>query len=236
VFTVAAMIAFPLASRGGRVRRLLSSVVVGGLSMTTTLATARRWGAPRTAAAATAISVGTTTVEHVGTRHGLPFGRYSYTKALQPQVAGVPVIVPLAWWAMALPAREAAHAALGRRSTPITRVAGGAVALTAWDLFLDPQMVGEGYWWWARRGRYRSIPLSNYAGWLVVSAVVMGVLELAVPPKDDADPMLVAEYATMGVLETVGFAAFFRDRVVAAVGGAAMVPLAAAAVARVLRD
>ena len=32
----------------------------------------------------------------------------------------------------------------------------------------------------------------------------------------------------MGVMETVGFAAFFRDRLVAAVGGAAMLPIAAA--------
>jgi hypothetical protein len=40
-------------------------------------------------------------------------------------------------------------------------VARVAAALTAWDLFLDPQMVGEGYWTWERRGRYRDIPLSN---------------------------------------------------------------------------
>ena len=33
----------------------------------------------------------------------------------------------------------------------------------------------------------------------------------------------------MGVMETLGFAAFFGDRVVAAVGGAAMLPIAAAA-------
>ena len=44
--------------------------------------------------------------------------------------------------------------------------------------------------------------------------------------------MLVAEYAGMGVMETVGFAAFFRDRLVAAVGGAAMLPIAALAAAR----
>ena len=44
------------------------------------------------------------------------------------------------------------------------------------------------------------------------------------------DPALVAEYGAMAVMETLGFAAFFRDRVVAAVGGAAMLPVAAAAV------
>ena len=41
-------------------------------------------------------AVATGVVERVGTQTGLPFGRYAYTGALQPQVAHVPVIVPLA--------------------------------------------------------------------------------------------------------------------------------------------
>ena len=36
------------------------------------------------------------------------------------------------------------------RSSPWRRIALGAVALTAWDLFLDPQMTAEGYWRWDR--------------------------------------------------------------------------------------
>ena len=112
---------------------------------------------------------------------------------------------------------------------PFGRVVLGAAALTAWDLFLDPQMVGEGYWRWARVGRYRRIPASNFAGWFVVSLAVMGALELALPADEAPDPALVAEYGAMAVMETLGFAAFFRDRVVAAVGGAAMLPVAAAA-------
>ena len=51
-----------------------------------------------------------------------------------------------------------------------------------------------------------------------------------------ADPVLVGEYTTMAVMETLGFAAFFRDRLVATVGGAAMVPIAATAVVRLLRE
>ncbi len=180
----------------------------------------------------------TTVVERVGTRTGLPFGRYVYTGALQPQVAGVPAIVPLAWFAMALPAREAAHAALGPRSNPATRIALGSAALTAWDLFLDPQMVGEGYWVWARRGIYRGIPLGNFVGWFVTGVGVMAALELLLPPSDhaaDADGALVAEYTFMGVMETIGFARFFRDPTVAIVGGLGMVPIAVAAVVGKLR-
>jgi hypothetical protein len=67
----------------------------------------------------------TTIVERVGTATGVPFGRYGYTSALQPQVAHVPAIVPLAWFALGLPARETAHAALGERSTPVRRIVSG---------------------------------------------------------------------------------------------------------------
>lgn len=227
--TLAGMIATPLAARGGPVRRVLSSVVVTGLFATTSAAAARRWGPTRTAATAAGVCTATAAVEHVGTVTGVPFGRYAYTEALRPQVAGVPAIVPLAWFAMAVPAREAAHAALGDRSTPLGRIGLGAVALTAWDLFLDPQMVGEGYWAWARRGRYRGIPVTNFLGWLATSAVVMAALEVALPADEPADRTLVAEYGVMAGMETLGFAAFFRDRLVAAVGGAAMLPVAGAA-------
>jgi putative membrane protein len=174
-------------------------------------------------------------VEKLGTSTGVPFGRYRYTGALRPSVAGVPVLVPLAWHAMALPAREAAHAALGRRSTARARIAAGSAALVAWDLFLDPQMVGEGYWEWARRGRYRGIPISNLLGWFLTGAGLMAALERLAPIPSGpgaVDRALVAEYSWMAMMETLGFVWFFRDRVVAAVGGAAMLPVAALAARR----
>ena len=225
--TVIGMIATPPARRGGAVRRTLTTVVVAGCFATTTAAVMRRWGIGRAALAAGATVIGTAAVEAVGARTGRPFGRYGYTAGLRPQCAGVPVVVPLAWFAMAVPARETAHAALGSRSDVGTRLVAGAAALTAWDLFLDPQMVGEGYWRWARPGVYRGVPLSNFVGWFVTGLAVMAVLEVTVPPAEPATD-LVAEYGAMSVMETVAFSAFFRDRVVAVVGGIATVPLALA--------
>ncbi len=67
-------------------------------------------------------------VERVGTTTGWPFGRYTYTGRLRPAVAGVPIVVPAAWWAMALPAREVAHAVLG----PIARRRGGGSPSVPW--------------------------------------------------------------------------------------------------------
>ncbi len=232
--TAAAMVAFPLSHTGSPARRVISNAVVGALATTTTSASVRRWGIGRGLVTASLVVATTAAVEAFGTATGVPFGRYRYTGRLRPTIAGVPVVVPLAWWAMAVPAREVADAALGQRSRPIPRFALGAAALTAWDLFLDPQMTAEGYWRWRRDGGYRGIPASNFAGWLLTSLAVMGVLELALPPSTP-DPVLVAEYAAMGAMETVGFGALFGDRLVAAVGGAAMLSIAALAAVRITR-
>ncbi len=233
--TALAMVATPLAPQGGRIRRVLSSVVVVGAAATTGLRSVERWGPRRAAAAATTVAAATAAVERVGVATGLPFGGYHYTRALRPQVAGVPVIVPLAWFALAVPARESAVSVLGGRSSVPARLALGSLALTAWDLFLDPQMVGEGYWRWTSGGRYRGIPLSNYIGWFVTGLGVLALLEVLLPPADEPDPVLVGEYGFMAAMETVGFAAFFRDRLVAAVGGSVMGTIAAAAVAGLVR-
>ena len=240
--TVGSMIATPLLPRGGRGRRRLTTAVVAGLAGTTAAHLTRRWGGGRTVATAAVVTGATAAIERVGTRTGLPFGRYSYTGALRPEIAGVPVIVPLAWFAMAPAARETAHGALGARSSAPTRTVLGAAALTAWDLFLDPQMVGEGYWRWTRAGRYRGIPVSNYLGWLCTGIVLMAALERLVPVTDrgadesgvatGSDGALTVQYAYMAVMETIGFARFFGDRLVAAVGGAAMLPIAAASLVR----
>lgn len=229
--TAAAMIATPLARRRSVAREVLADVVVGGLATVTTGLAARRWGGRRAIVTGAGIAVATAVVEAVGTRTGVPFGRYRYAGRPRPVVAGVPVAVPAAWWAMALPAREIAHAALGARSAPMPRIALGAAALTAWDLFLDPQMTAEGYWRWSRRGAYRGVPLSNYVGWFVTGLAVMAALERTLEPQR-VDRALVAEYAGMAVMETVGFAAFFRDPLVAAVGALGMVPVSALALLR----
>ena len=229
VVHAAALIATPLRRRGRRAG--LAGAVIGTLCCATAAATARRWGPGRAAATGAAVAATTALIEKVGTSTGIPFGRYAYTGALRPMVRGIPAVVPMAWFAMALPAREVAHGALGEGSTVLRRIGAGALCLTAWDLFLDPQMVGEGYWRWARRGRYRAIPLTNYIGWLLTSAFVMAMLEVLVPPGAP-EPTLIGEYGWMAAMQTLGFAVFFDDPIVAAVGGAAMLPPALIASAR----
>jgi putative membrane protein len=77
--------------------------------------------------------------EVLGWKTGIPFGAYHYTESLQPQLLGVPLLIPLAWLMMLPPAWAVAQRVTGRRSG-IAFIAVSALAFTAWDLFLDPQM------------------------------------------------------------------------------------------------
>ena len=116
-------------------------------------------------------------VEMVGVHTGWPFSPYSYTDVLQPQVFDVPMLVPLAWTMMAYPALTVGTTLAQRRGW---RIVIGAFALSCWDLFLDPQMVGEGYWVWESElpglPGIDTIPIVNYLGWFAVSLVLMIVL------------------------------------------------------------
>ena len=202
-----------------------TSIVVVAFFATTCALAVAVWTWPRVLAAAAAVVVATFVLELVGSTTGWPFGVYHYTAALRPQAAGVPLVVPLAWLAMAIPAREVAARLVG---PGWARVALAAVALTAWDIMLDPQMVDEGYWVWAADGPWRGIPLSNYAGWLVSSAAVMVVLDRLLPGPGRSRAML-GLYTWWGATEAVAFVVFFGDPVVGLVGGLAMLSLAALA-------
>ncbi|HEU5081772.1 MAG TPA: carotenoid biosynthesis protein [Acidimicrobiales bacterium] len=220
-----AQIAIPLVDHDPTLE-WLSSLVVVAFAATTLVLAVDAWGAARSGAAAVVVVVATLAVEKLGTTTGVPFGEYDYTGALQPTVAGVPLIVPLAWFAMGVPALEVGHAI--RFPGRLGAVLVGAVALTAWDLFLDPQMVDAGYWEWAVDGRYHGIPLSNYAGWLVTGVVVLAVVERIRPAVPPSAPLLWL-YTWWAVMSTVGFVVFFGEPAVGLVGGVAMGTVAALA-------
>lgn len=172
-------------------------------------------------AAAGAVGFG---AEVVGVRTGLPFGRYRYGDKLGPKAGGVALAVPAAWALLARPSWVAAGLATGPGASRVRRVAVAACALTAWDVFLDPRMAADGYWTWERPGLYEGIPASNYAGWLLTSAVVFAgfaVLDADDEPAVDGGDAL-ALYAWTWIGETFANAALWRRPRVAAAGATAM--------------
>ncbi|MFH0240893.1 carotenoid biosynthesis protein [Streptomyces sp. HK10] len=182
---VLCQIPYPLVS--GPWRDALTVVGVVVFCLASVAAAALRHGVRGPLALFTVAGLGGLVVEAVGVRTGFPFGAYHYTGSLGPSVAGVPVVVPLAWIMMAWPALEAGRVLAGSRKRAGTIAARvrtaviGGWALASWDVFLDPQMVDAGRWVWSDPHPglpgVEGVPLTNFAGWVAVSVVMVAALD-----------------------------------------------------------
>ncbi len=179
------------------------AVVVQAVTVLVILAQA--WGWKRTASLLALMTMLAYLAEFLGSQTGFPFGKYHYTDALQPQWAGVPLLIPLAWWMMLPPSWAVARLIVGERGRLPAFAFVAALAFTAWDLFLDPQMVAWGFWEWETPGSYFGIPLVNYLGWLLVSALITALAR----PRDLPLTPLVAVYAITWLLQTIGQGLFW---------------------------
>lgn len=216
---VAAQISLPLTT--SRVSQITSLVVVTMTALAFTLSL-RAWGPRRLAATSIAVVAATIGIESLATRWGFPFGTYQYSSLLQPQIMGTPVIVGLAWLAMGLPSWELAKALT---ASPWLRPLATGVFLAAWDLLLDPQMTGYGFWSWDNPGSvsWFGIPLSNYFGWLVTGTLI-GAFFLKVDPNPtrvNLDAVVV--YVWMSFFSSLGFLLpfVFDEPIIGVVGAVA---------------
>jgi uncharacterized membrane protein len=218
---VAVQIAYPLMPEPWRTPVTVTSVVVFFLAVVADVA---RVHDAAGAALVVAVAGGAGLIaEAVGVATGWPFGRYSYTGTLGAEVLGVPVVVPLAWVMMAWPALVVART-LAVRGPAVVAV--GALALTAWDVFLDPQMVAAGHWQWSDPSPglplVPGIPLTNYVGWLLVSAVVIALLNGALGRHDGPSAPAAALYLWVYFSSVLGHLVFFGLPGSAVTGGLLM--------------
>jgi uncharacterized membrane protein len=229
---VLAEIIYPLVSGGTRAALVVVTVCAGCLLSVGHAYVSR--GIRAAGALVLVTTGGGFAVEAVGRSTGFPFGAYDYTDALGPRLLGVPLVIPLAWTWMAWPSWLAAGRVTGR---PALRIGVAGLALAAWDLFLDPQMVSEGYWRWAAPATtlpgVPDIPVTNYLGWLIVSIVLMAILATALsrdPAAPPDDRPMYALYLWTYASSILAHAVFLGMPASAAWGAAGMglvaVPLA----------
>ncbi|MDX2078666.1 MAG: carotenoid biosynthesis protein [bacterium] len=170
------------------------------------VALASVWGLPRIRGVFLIVAVMTWGVEFLGSKTNFPFGSYDYTPLLQPQLGGVPLLIPLAWFMMLPVAWNIAHLTVGTKN-PLVYIIISAFAMTAWDLFLDPQMVMWKFWEWHEYGAYFGIPIVNYIGWLLTAGIITAVIR---PYRWEMPryPLWVV-YAVVWFLQSIGLAVFW---------------------------
>jgi putative membrane protein len=129
-------------------------------------------------------------VEHVGATTGFPFGAYSYTGVLQPQVLGVvPVAIPFAWLLIVTAAVGTGELVLGReggahhpgRRVNITKILTAASFALLLDVTIEPFAVHVNHYWvWTESAQpaYYGIPASNFVAWFFTSLLLSWVVLL----------------------------------------------------------
>lgn len=215
---VGAQLLYPRVPKSGHLAA--THAIVGLLAATTAAEAVEARGRRRAAATVGAAGALGYAVELVGVATGKPFGHYTYTPRLGPGWRGVPALVFVSWAMMSRPAWTVAGWVTRRRwARPL--VAAGA--LTAWDVYVDPRMVRDGFWVWPQGGRYEGIPAQNFLGWFVTAAGVFAVWAAvdgeAASPDDD---LALALYGWTWVGEAVANVVFWGRPRVAVAGGLAM--------------
>lgn len=131
------------------------------------------WGCLVGAASELVGTTGIATVHNLA----LPFGAYEYTSWLGPKMAGhVPYFIPLSWFAMSVISLDLASRLSQKTGA---RIVLAAVFMVTWDVALDPAMNRAfPFWTYAESGFFFGMPLSNWAGWFVVSLIIITGYEL----------------------------------------------------------
>ena len=110
-------------------------------------------------------------VEFVGVTTGFPFGSYSYTPLLQPQLFGsVPLAIACAWPMVALGAWQlaAGNVQTFKRSNVRTLMVAATLVLLL-DLQIETVATQiNAYWVWHDQGHYYGVPAANFIAWWLV--------------------------------------------------------------------
>jgi bisanhydrobacterioruberin hydratase len=144
-------------------------------------------------------------IETFGVVTGFPYGEFFYGDALGGKFLGiVPYLLPVSYVPLVIGAVAASWRGGGSRFLLVLR---SALLLTLFDGVLDPGAVSLGFWVWPDGGVYYGVPVSNYFGWLVSSALAAALLVWLGGWRSAPRPGLV-DSAVVGLAFWIGVSAF----------------------------
>ncbi|ARI77678.1 carotenoid biosynthesis protein [Halobacillus mangrovi] len=125
-------------------------------------------------------------VEHLGVAYSFLFGSYSYNTNFGIKIFDTPLTIGFAWLLIMGCSHELAKVItqdIGKIARPIAFILVGALIAVTMDLILDPvSFKVKQYWIWQGSGFYYDIPLSNFIGWFLLSALFHLFFILWSPP------------------------------------------------------
>jgi len=114
--------------------------------------------------------------ECLGVTTGIIYGLYYYTDFLGYKLFNlVPIYIPIAWFMMIYASYGVSvHIVLRDNNVTlryhIKRALVSSIAMTSWDLSMDPRLSTEwGLWVWVDGGPWFGVPIQNYIGWFITS-------------------------------------------------------------------
>lgn len=157
----------------GSVQATLTTLAVLTLTVSSILSAIDAIGVKRALLSCLIVTLVALGIERIGSTTGFPFGSYSYSEVLQPQIIEVPLAVILAWfamtWVMCVIVNDIAISKLAKAVLV-------GLLLTSWDFYLDPQMTASQYWIWSTTSPslpgIPGIPLTNYLGWFLTGTLM----------------------------------------------------------------
>ena len=108
------------------------------------------------------------TIELLGVQTGYPFGIYHYGEALGPKLFGVPPIIGVNWFMLAM---GAGFLAKRLTSKPWIQVVISSLFMVGVDIPIEQLASALDYWYW----KDNHIPIQNFLGWFMI-ALIMQVL------------------------------------------------------------
>lgn len=106
-------------------------------------------------------------VEIVGVQTGFPFGAYYYTPLLGWSVAGVPLLIGINWFLLAIGILSGLNQVL-RSSSIYLKSFCAAALMMGLDLLIEPFAIEHGLWVWESN----EVPIQNYLAWYIISFII----------------------------------------------------------------
>ncbi len=114
------------------------------------------------------------TLEYIGVKTGVIFGKYQYMDVWIPALNGVPLAISFAWLGMLLSSFAVVQRTLVSVRSQWLRALFVALCMTIFDMFMEPVSVKLHYWHWLEitGNSFIVAPLQNYMAWFGISFVL----------------------------------------------------------------